>query len=29
MSNFYSSNRVIDGDVFLVRAVLSNGTASW
>jgi hypothetical protein len=29
MSNFYSSNRVIDGDLFLVRAILPDGTASW
>jgi hypothetical protein len=29
MSNFYSSNRVIDGDLFLVKAILPSGAASW
>lgn len=26
---FYTSNRVVDGDAFYVRAILPDGTASW
>ena len=29
MSSFYGSNRVVDGDQFLVLAVLDDGTPSW
>ena len=29
LSNFYSSNRVIDNDLFMVLSVLPTGTASW
>jgi len=29
LGNFYSSNRVIDNDLFMVVSVLPNGTASW
>lgn len=29
MSSFYTSNRVLDADPFLILAVLADGTASW